>query len=172
MNRTFDICVVGGGLAGLSAALRAGQLGLHAVVLEQSPEERYLCNSRMSSCVFHLAATNVLSPPEELERAVTAATQGRAHPALAKALAANAERAVRWLQQQGVRFIRGGAAPYHNFVVAPPATHKDGPFDIAGRGGDVLLRTLEAALVQAGGEVRRGTAVRALRVEGGRCTGV
>jgi len=172
MNRTFDICVVGGGLAGLSAALRASQLGLHAVVLEQSPEERYLCNSRMSSCVFHLAATNVLSPPEELERAVVAATRGRAHPALAKALAANAERAVRWLQQQGVRFIRGGAAPYHNFVVAPPATHKEGPFDIAGRGGDVLLRTLEAALVQAGGEVRRGTAVRTLRVEGGRCTGV
>jgi fumarate reductase flavoprotein subunit len=147
---SIDLCVIGGGLAGISAALRAGELGLKAVVLEQSADERYLCNSRMSSCVFHLAATNVLSPPEELERAVNAATKNTAHPGLVKALAGNAERAVRWLQGQGVRFIRGSSAPYHNFVVAPPATHKDGPFDIAGRGGDVLLRSLEAALVKAG----------------------
>jgi fumarate reductase flavoprotein subunit len=169
---SIDLCVIGGGLAGISAALRAGELGLKAVVLEQSADERYLCNSRMSSCVFHLAATNVLSPPEELERAVNAATKNTAHPGLVKALAGNAERAVRWLQGQGVRFIRGSSAPYHNFVVAPPATHKDGPFDIAGRGGDVLLRSLEAALVKAGGEVRRGVSARSLIIEHGRCVGV
>jgi len=172
MPPDFDLCVIGGGLAGLSAALRASELGLRAVVLEQSAEDHYLCNSRMSSCVFHLAATSVLSPPQVLERAVNAATLGTAHPGLAKALAANAERAVRWLQGQGVRFIRGGAAPYHDFVVAPPATHKEGPFDIQGRGGDVLLRALEAALVERGGQLRRGVAARSLRVEAGRCTGV
>lgn len=169
---SIDLCVVGGGLAGMSAALRACELGLKAVVLEQSAEDHYLCNSRMSSCVFHLATTNVLSPPEELERAVNAAAQGTAHAGLVKALAGNAERAVRWLQGQGVRFIRGSAAPYHNFVVAPPATHKEGPFDIVGRGGDVMLRALEAALVKAGGEIRRGVAARSLIVEGDRCVGV
>jgi fumarate reductase flavoprotein subunit len=142
------------------------------VVLEQSADEHYLCNSRMSSCVFHLATTNVLSPPQELERAIDAATRGTAHPQLAKALAGNAERAVRWLQGQGVRFIRGSAAPYHNFVVAPPATHKEGPCANVGRGGAVMLRALEAALRQAGGEVRRGVAARALLVEDGRCRGV
>jgi fumarate reductase flavoprotein subunit len=141
-------------------------------VLEQSGEQHYLCNSRMSSCVFHLATTNVLSPPAELECAVNAATQGTAHPGLVKALAGNAERAVRWLQGQGVRFIKGSAAPYHNFVVAPPATHKDGPFDIVGRGGDVLLRTLEAALDKAGGTIRRGVSARELLVRDGRCHGV
>jgi fumarate reductase flavoprotein subunit len=171
-NPTIDLCVIGGGLAGMSAALRASELGLKAVVLEQSADEHYLCNSRMSSCVFHLATTNVLSPPEELERAVNSATKNTAHPGLVKALAGNAERAVRWLQGQGVRFIRGSPAPYHNFVVAPPATHKEGPFDIEGRGGDVLLRTVEAALVKAGGEVRRGVSARSLIVEGGRCIGV
>ncbi|OUM00134.1 FAD-dependent oxidoreductase [Variovorax sp. JS1663] len=168
----IDLCVVGGGLAGLSAALRAAELGLKPVVLEQSAEQHYLCNSRMSSCVFHLASTNVLSPPAELERAVQAATQGTAHPGLVRALAGNAERAVRWLQGQGVRFIKGSAAAYHNFVVAPPATHKEGPFDIVGRGGDVLLRTLEAALAKAGGSIRRGVSARELLVRDGRCHGV
>ncbi len=172
MTTEVDVCVVGGGLAGMTAALRAAELGRRVVVLEQSGEAGYLCNSRMTSGVFHLAATNVLSPPQELEDAVRAATLGTAHPGLARALAHNAERAVRWLQGHGIRFIRGGAAPYHNFVVSPPATHRDGPFDILGRGGDVLLRTLEAALQARGGEVRRGHQALALHVEAGRCRGV
>lgn len=168
----FDLCVVGGGLAGLSAALRASELGLRAVVLEQSGETAYLCNSRMTSGVFHLATTDVLTPAEALEQAVHAATRGTAHPGLARALAQDAARAVRWLQGQGVRFIRGGAASYHNFVVSPPATHRDGPFDILGRGGDVLLRTLEGALAKHGGQVRRGHVARALHMVDGCCRGV
>ncbi len=172
MNPQIDVCVVGGGLAGMSAAVRASELGLTVVLLEQSPDASYLANSRMTSGVFHLATTNVLSPPEVLEQAVNTATKGTAHPALVKALAADAQRAVRWLQSQGIRFIKGGVADYHNFVVAPPATHKEGPFDILGRGGDVLLRTLEAALLKRGGQILRGHAATSLIVEEGRCRGV
>jgi fumarate reductase flavoprotein subunit len=172
MTEHLDLCVIGGGLAGLSAAVRGAELGLRVAVLEKSPEAQYLCNSRMTSGVFHLAATNVLSPPGELEAAITAATRGTAHPKLARALADDAQRAVRWLQEQGIRFIRGSAAPYHNFVVSPPATHKDGPFDILGRGGDVMLRTLEAQLVKHGGRILRGRAAQSLHVVDGRCAGV
>lgn len=172
MTDKLDLCVVGGGLAGMSAAVRGAELGLRVAVLEKSPEANYLCNSRMTRGVFHLATTNVLAPPDDLERAVNAATRGTAHPKLARALAEDAQRAVRWLQPHRIRFIRGGAADHHNFVVATPATHKEGPFDILGRGGDVLLRTLEAQLQQHGRRVLRGHAAQSLHMTGGRCRGV
>ncbi|MGI4813592.1 MAG: FAD-dependent oxidoreductase [Janthinobacterium lividum] len=172
MSKQLDLCVVGGGLAGMAAALRGCELGLSVAVLEKSPEQAYLCNSRMNSGVFHLASSDILTPTDDLEKIVNNVTRGTAPPKLVRALAEDAQRAVRWLQAHGVRFIRGGAASYHNFVVSPPATHKEGPFDILGRGGDVLLRTLEAELTKQGGQVLRGHAAQSLHIVDGRCRGV
>ena len=166
-----DVCVVGGGLAGSTAVARASQLGLRAVLLEKSAEEHYLCNSRMTAGVFHLAVRSILDPPAELEKAILSATHS-AQPAMAHALASDAERAVRWLQSIGVRFIKGSPDPHHNFVVAPPANHRNGPFDILGRGGDVLLGVLHKAILANGGTIRLGCAAKELIVVDGACKGV
>src|SRR5262249_20114011 len=58
----------------------------------------------------------------------------------------------------GARFMRAGSEPHYNFVLAPPSMTAAG-LEWVGRGGDVLLRTLEAALVKAGGTLMRGMRV-------------
>ena len=167
-----DVCVVGGGLAGLSAAARAAQLGLRAVLLEQSEEAGYLCNSRMTNGIFHMAMKSPAIGAEALEKAIATASRGTAHPGLQRALAEDALRAVRWLQSCGVRFMKASAEPHHAFALAPPSLHRNGPFDIYGRAGDVMLRRLEATLVTAGGRLLRGRRARELILRDGACGGV
>lgn len=167
-----DICVVGGGLAGLSAAARAAQLGLRTVLLEQSAQTSYLCNSRMTNGIFHMALKSPAIGADALEKAIAAASRGTAHPGLQRALAEDSMRAVRWLQSCGVRFIKASAEPHHAFSLAPPSLHRNGPFDILGRAGDVMLRRLEAALVAAGGTLLRGLRARALVIRDSACRGV
>src|SRR5690606_23201597 len=93
-----DLVVVGGGLSGLSAATRASQLGLRTCLLEQSEDAQYLCNSRMTNGIFHMALKSAAAPPEVIERAIEAASRGAAHKGLQQALATDSLRAVRWLQ--------------------------------------------------------------------------
>ncbi|WP_066271773.1 FAD-dependent oxidoreductase [Hydrogenophaga palleronii] len=166
-----QLCVVGAGLAGLTAALRAAEQGVQVLVLEQSSEREYLCNSRLTGGVFHVCVTDIQTDPDVLEKTILRVTGGHAHPALARAVAHDTRRAVKWLQSKGARFIRGSAEPHQNFVLAPPALHRQG-LDWKGRGGDATLRLLEAALVKAGGSVLRGYRATALRVEDGNCRGL
>ena len=55
----FDLVAIGGGFAGLVAALRGAELGLRTVVLEQGLDERYLCSSRWAGGI--LASASILS---------------------------------------------------------------------------------------------------------------
>lgn len=166
-----QLCVVGAGLAGLTAAVRAAEQGVQVLLLEQSVEREHLCNSRLTGGVFHVCVTDIQTDSDVLEQTILRATNGHAHPGLARAVAQDTRRAVKWLQAKGARFIRGSAEPHQNFVLAPPALHRQG-LDWKGRGGDATLRLLEAALVKTGGRVLRGHRATALRVEGGECRGL
>jgi len=167
----YDLAVVGGGIAGLSAAARAAELGLRVVLLERGADERYLCNSRYSGGVIHIAFHSVKDPPEKLVEVIHHATSGRADPALAMALARTGGRAVDWLQQQGAKFIRVGTIAWQQWVLAPPRPITPG-LDWKGRGPDLTLRILAANLEKHGGSMLRDMPAIALMQQDGRCTGV
>jgi len=166
-----DVCVIGAGLAGLSAALRAAEDGLAVVVLERGAEQEYMCNTRITGGAFHVCLSDIQLPAGELDGRIQAATEGAAHPGLSRAVAEDARRAVKWLQSHGIRFIKGGSEPHHNFVLSPPSLQRVGA-DWRGRGGDVLLRTLGKRFEQAGGSIRRHHRALELIVEDGACAGV
>ncbi|RPI47366.1 MAG: FAD-binding protein [Betaproteobacteria bacterium] len=166
-----DVAVIGAGMAGLVAANRAAQLGLKALVLEQSAAEKYLCNSRYTGGTLHIAYCDIMADADELMRTITESTQGHVRPELARMFADEGRRVVRWLQDEGSRFLKASPAPYHRWVLAPPGRVRPG-LDWEGRSGDVLLRMLEANLVKRGGALMRGVRARALVSAEGACTGL
>ena len=166
----LDVVVIGGGIAGMVAATRSALAGRRALVLEQGEDDRYLCNSRLTGGIFHLAYHNVLDDQAAIVADIESGTAGVHDRDLLTSIVADARRAVRWLESVGVRYIRG-AANWHSHVLAPPPPPQLGrPWQ--GRGGDVALRTLEAKLRERGGEVRRGHRAERLLVQEGRVTGV
>ncbi|MEM5383298.1 FAD-dependent oxidoreductase [Paraburkholderia phymatum] len=167
----FDVVVIGGGIAGSVAAVRASELGLSVALLEAGKETDYMCNSRITGGVFHVGVQNILAEPEVAAGYIRAATEGYSQPELAETLALNARRGVEWLKTQGLRFIKGGPTPDLNAVLAPPKLAQFGTH-WKGRGGDVLLRTLGEKLVARGGVIHLGCRARDLRIENGRCVGV
>ncbi len=166
----YDVVVVGGGIAGLSAANRAAQQGLKVAVLERGTDERYLCNSRYSGGVLHIAMHNAKDPAEKLMDVIKHATSGKADPALARALATTAGRAIDWLQAEGAKYIRVGNIVWQQHVLAPPRPIVAG-LDWKGRGPDVTLRQLVTNLEKRGGKMFRLPAVMLMEKEG-QCIGI
>jgi fumarate reductase flavoprotein subunit len=158
-----ELIVVGAGIAGLVTAVRACEQGVRVIVLERGSEPRYLCNSRYTGGVFHVAFTDVYLPSEVLRSAVIEATDGFSDERLAVALAEGVKPALDWLKTLGTRFIRSGAYPWQSAVMAPPGLQSTG-LHWQGRGGDVLLRLLGERLVSFGGHMRLGTAAIELSV--------
>ncbi len=165
-----DLAVVGAGLGGMTAALSAAQAGLSVRVFEKLGDARHLCNSRLTGGIFHIALDSLLDPPETIAARIRAATDGTAEPALTDAVAGDALRALRWLQQQGIRFMRSGRDPWQQFTLAPPSLPQFGR-RWQGRSGDLMLRTLEARLGAAGGSVLRGHRAEQLLMRDERCVG-
>lgn len=172
MSTTYDLVIIGGGIAGLTAAGRASQEGLRVAVLERGTEEQYACNSRYSGGILHIAFHNIRESVPDLVEVINTATRGKADPALAEAFAGSAARAVDWLRDEGVAFMSVGDIPYQQWVLAPRRPLTPG-LDWKGRGADVAMQLLEKNIKQRGGEVLRGTAASGLIAEeGGRVTGV
>ena len=169
-NESYDVVVVGGGIAGLSAANRAAQQGLKVAVLERGTDERYLCNSRYSGGVLHIAMHNAKDPAEKLMDVIKHATSGKADPELSRALTTTAGRAIDWLRDEGAKYIRVGNIVWQQHVLAPPRPIVAG-LDWKGRGPDVTLRQLGANLDKRGGKLFRLPAVTLMEKEG-QCIGV
>lgn len=166
-----DVIVVGGGLAGSAAAIRAAELGLKLLLLEQGSEAAYLCNSRITIGVFQVALHDMLGGAESLRAAIDGATRGYVAPGLRDRYAAEAGPALRWLLGHGIRTINAGAATRNLATLAPPVPRQPG-LHWAGRAGDVMLRQLAGKLEALGGKLQRGWRARELVMSEGRCTGV
>ncbi len=171
MKSEFDLISLGGGYAGLAAAVRAAQLGLKAAVLERGSDELYACNSRYAGGVMHVSYHDPKSAPDVLVKAINDICAGHADAALVNAIANNAGRAVEWLRSEGASFARAGNVGWRQWILAPlrPAVTQ---MEWKGRGADVALRRLEASLVKRGGVLHRNTQVMDLIIENGVCTGV
>jgi len=168
-----DLVSIGGGLSGLVAACRAAELGAKVTVLEQGIEDRYRCSSRYTTGVINVMGKAILAEPDLLYEAILKGSGANADPALARAVADNARRAIDWLHGIGTRFVQRGLQQDQpgQQVLAPPRRLQPG-LDWEGRGGDVLMRNLEARIANHGGSVLRGAQARSLVVQGNSCTGV
>jgi fumarate reductase flavoprotein subunit len=152
----------------LTAAVRAAELGLKVVVLEQGRGPKHLCNSRMSGGVFHLSYTDVTKPAVELASAVNDATRQQSDQELVAAIAETSGRALSWLQGKGAKFVR--QADWRT-VLMPPRPLAAGDAWV-GRGMDLLLDRLVATLTSLGGEIHHGVRATSLLMHEGVCTGV
>ncbi|MEI7571216.1 MAG: FAD-dependent oxidoreductase [Alcaligenaceae bacterium] len=168
---TCDLAIIGAGLAGLASALRATELGLRVLVFEKNIEPQYLCNSRLTGGIFHLALSSIEDSAQVIASRIQALTDNTAQQDLSQAVAQDALRLVRWLEQQGIRFMRSGPEPWHTFTLSPPSLPQIGR-NWSGRAGDVMLRTLEQRLTQLGGQILRGHQTESLTMDGQRCTGL
>ena len=170
-DRRPDVLIVGAGLAGLSAAVRAAELGLAPLLLEAGAERRYPSNTRYSGAVFHLGFRSMRDDPAELARWLVTATGGFVRPELAATMADNAGRRIDWLIGQGIEFGRGEPGGW-DVVALPRRSHGPPGLRWEGLGADRMLDRLEEALERRGARIHRGVRVTALSFAEGCCCGV
>lgn len=166
-----DIVIIGGGLAGLTTANRAAELGLNPILLEQGGDPQYFCNSRFAGGILHVAFKDLTAAPDEIAASVARLTGDGEATVNGTVMAEECGRALTWLRAEGARFIKGGSLEFMRWILAPPRPRGAG-LDWKGRGPDVLLRRLTANLSERGKGVRLSARARELIIEDGHVAGV
>lgn len=98
--QSSEVLVVGAGLAGFVAALRASEQGAKAVLIDKSDGDCGDGNTLMTSGSLRAAGRSPRSNPTDLYELVMA--QGVGYPDLVKAWSETCGRAVEWLVRSGV----------------------------------------------------------------------
>jgi fumarate reductase flavoprotein subunit len=160
-DTNHDVIVIGAGIAGLVAANRAAQLGKRVAVLEKSTEERYLCNSRYTYGTFHIHFTGVDADEDELFAKIETATEGFARRDLARAVAKDGRRLMRWLREDDVGLVNLGG---YNTNVLAPAWRQGYGLTWRGYAGDVALEKLESNFRSRQGRILRGLRADAMKI--------
>lgn len=168
---TFDVAIIGGGFAGLTAAIHAAMGGLKPVVLEAGSEDLYMCNSRVATGALHVAFRNPEDAAGDLFDAIQTQTSGTARDDLARAVADNAQATIDWMREEGCDFMQHPRRSYGLPMMAPGRAMRAG-LDWEGSGPNLFLMALGEKLATRGGELRRGARVSALLSENGAVTGV
>ena len=174
-RQDFDVVVVGGGIAGLSAGVRAAELGFRTAVIEKGASSHYLCNSRISGGVFHIALHDPKLSKAELLTAIRNRTDGTADPILADALSERAGATLDWLRGLGVKFMRAGPHLGNTWLAEPPrppGARSNWIGTWSGWGPDMLLRVLADSLERFGGTLMLDARAQALVMRNGQCIGV
>lgn len=156
MTRTPDLVVVGGGVAGWTAARRAQELGADVLLLDRHDTGPGLGNGRYSGGWFHAAYRSPYRPPAELLATIIEKTGGHARPDVARAWAGNVARALDFLRAQGATFAPMGGEEYMQTVLQPARPAEPG-LHWRDYGPDRLLNRMWRAFEAAGGEFRPGS---------------
>jgi tricarballylate dehydrogenase len=184
----FDLVVIGGGNAGLCAALTARQAGARVIVLESAPRHFRGGNSRHTRnfrCA-HPAPTDVLTESygeDEFLADLNRVTEYEADPALSRMLVARSAGCPDWMRQFGVRFqsslrgtlhlartnvffLGGGKALMNSYYAAAERAGIRVEYDAEVIGLDIFDGRFEAAVVRYKGGTEKVTG-RALVVAAG-----
>ena len=173
MTAEWDLIAVGAGLAGLTAANRALELGQRALVLERSTVPRHECASRTNGGVFHVGFRSVMTDPDELVEVINKATGNFPDPHVARALAGHAARAIEWLKCFGTKFVPLEPTDgWKEHTLYPLGFHNKTTMEWKDLGADRLITRLEERVNELGGESIRGARVSGLIIEDGKVRGV
>jgi len=91
-----DVIIIGSGVGGCASAIAARAAGASVLVLEKAPKLFFGGNSSVAGGNFYA------SPPEKFYRELMEMSRGRSDETAARALADNAESAVKWLGGAGI----------------------------------------------------------------------
>lgn len=141
-----DVVVVGAGIAGWTAALRAVEQGVNVLVVDKSTGELGNGNSLMTSGSYRAAGMNPKSSsPQELYRQVM--QEGIAYPDLAKAWADNCARSIEWLRSSGIEMVETSVGTFalepYSLISLAPVYKKDV--------GTAILTKLKSGFTKGGG---------------------
>ena len=108
LSDSYDVAVIGGGNAGMCAALTARLAGASVIVLECAPRDFRGGNSRHTRNLrcAHAAPTELLTdayPEEELLADLTRANEGETDETLARLVAVRSTECVPWMAALGAR---------------------------------------------------------------------
>jgi len=161
---TYDVAVVGGGNAGLTAALVAREQGARVLVLDCAPRALRGGNSRHTRnlrCI-HAAPTDVLTESylgQELMADIERVNGGETDPELARLVVERSAEVLGWMQKHGVRFQRS--------LRGTLQLSRTNAFFLGG--GTALMNSYYAAAERLGIDVRYDAEVVDLRLRDGRC---
>jgi len=159
---TFDVAIIGAGLAGTTAALRAQELGSRALLLDRDEHPAEAGNSRLSGGTIHAALLHMTEPPEVIAERILSITDGCARPELVEVFAANCGRAIDWLRSRNIEFE---AREDWRLIILPRR-----PFDHVNNWRDVgphrALVNLHEQFVAGGGTILGGATAYELVVDG------
>ena len=164
---TFDLAVIGGGGAGISAALRASELGAKVVLLEKAASIGG--SSAMCRGIGAVGSREQNACPEcdftisDLMTEYLRQTNYLADNALIYKFLSNSGKTVDWLQENGAIMEYVGNAQekhlgsklktYFNWGEAKIRELREMMKTVEARGGMTLLRTAAASLIMANGRV-------------------
>ena len=171
----YDVAVIGGGNAGLSAALTARQAGASVIVLEGAPRDLRGGNSRHTRNLrcAHAASTAVLTeayPEDEFLADLVRVTREETDRPLARLLVERSAGCPEWMGRFGVRFqpslsgtlhlsrtnaffLGGGKALMNSFYASAERMGVDVAYDAEGVALDIRDRECRGVSVKAGNRV-------------------
>ena len=159
----YDVVVIGGGNAGLCAALTARQLGARVLLLERAPRAMRGGNSRHARNLrcAHAAPTEILTdayPEAELLGDLKQVNEGETDEPLAALVASRSTACVPWMASFGARFQRS--------LRGTLQLARTNAFFLGG--GTALMNSYYAAADRLGIDVRYDAEVTTLSLRGGR----
>jgi len=165
-----DVVVVGMGLGGLTASLRAAELDAKVITIDKDPTGDWVGgNFPLSGQSIHVALTNPHYPIDELKRKFDEATSGTISPEMRDVYCERAHEAIKWFEALGIqtedlagRTCRVLPAKKDPWPYWWRRAKKGAVEDYQTNGAFAASKLMEEKFVAAGGTVMRGLAAKKL----------